>query len=185
MRGGRRLVSANHFNWFTLKSALRSVYASNIPPTDTKDGIVMEKKLVTGDSCSIPAVRARGIIKNMSPGALLSVISQTNVRHHWDERYIPGGLLERYDRRTHKSYSAQKGAGVFVSERDIVCVQTVVFPNGELEDGFEIVQTSVEGDEKNSGRVRAKITCAGWTVVPRGEYLELVYVMKSEFRPVL
>ncbi|KAF8606259.1 Bet v1-like protein [Ceratobasidium sp. AG-I] len=147
---------------------------------DIKDGIIMEKKSPAGDSSSIPAVRARGIIRNMSPGALLSTISQTSARQYWDKRYIPGGLLERYDRRTHKSYSAQKGAGVFVSERDIVGVQTVVFPNGLLEGGFEIVQTSVEGDEENSGRVRAKVTCAGWVVVPRGEDLEVVYVMKID-----
>lgn len=162
---------------------LSTQYMHPIPilPIDTKDGIVMEKKSVAGDTSSIPTVRARGIIKNMSPGALLSMICQTSIRHHWDARYIPGGLLERYDRRTHKYYSAQKGAGVFVSERDIVGVQTVVCPEGELEGGFEIVQTSVEGDPKNSGRVRAKVTCSGWAVVPRGEDLEIVYVMKSEY----
>lgn len=145
----------------------------------------MEKKSVSGDSSSIPAVRARGIVKNMSPAALFSTICQTSLRHHWDERYIPGGLLERYDRRTYKYYSAQKGMGVFVSERDIVGVQTVVFPEGEMEKGYEIVQTSVEGDSKNSGRVRAKITCAGWIVVPRGEDLEVFHFSKSEFKCVL
>ncbi|KAG9075117.1 hypothetical protein FRC06_010260, partial [Ceratobasidium sp. 370] len=84
----------------------------------------------------------------------------------------------RYDRHTNKYYAVQKGAGFLVSERDIVGVQAVIVPEGGADNGFEVVQTSVEGDPENSGRVRAAITCAGWSVVPRGEDLEIVYVIK-------
>jgi hypothetical protein len=140
----------------------------------------MEKKFVPGDSSAIPVVRGRGIVKSLTPSALLSAICQPSARHHWDSRFASGGLLERYARRTYKFYSVQKGVGFFVSERDIVGVQSVVFPEGEVEKGFEVVQTSVSGDPDNSGRVRATLTCAGWSVVPRGEDLEVSYVVKSE-----
>ncbi|QRV82590.1 hypothetical protein RhiJN_10605 [Ceratobasidium sp. AG-Ba] len=145
---------------------------------DTKDGIIMEKKYIPGDSSAIPVVRGHGLVKSLSPAALLSAICQPSARHHWDSRFESGGLLERYARRTYKFYSVQKGVGIFVSQRDIVGVQSVVFPNGEVENGFEVVQTSVSGDPDNSGRVRATLTCAGWTVVPRGEDLEVSYVVK-------
>jgi len=145
---------------------------------DTKDGIIMEKKYVPGDSSSIPVVRGRGLVKSLSAPQLLSAICQPSARHHWDSRFASGGLLERYSRRTYKFYSVQKGAGIFVSERDIVGVQSVVFPDGDVEKGFEVVQTSVQGDEENSGRVRATLTCAGWSVVTRGEDLEVSYVVK-------
>ncbi|KAF8606258.1 Bet v1-like protein [Ceratobasidium sp. AG-I] len=145
---------------------------------DTKDGIIMEKKFVPGDSSAIPIVRGRGIVKSLSAAQLLSTICQPSARHHWDSRFASGGLLERYSRRTYKFYSVQKGVGMFVSERDIVGVQSVVFPNGDVENGFEVVQTSVEGDPANSGRVRATLTCAGWSVVPRGDDLEVSYVVK-------
>lgn len=142
----------------------------------------MEKKYVPGDSSSIPVVRGRGIVKSLSAAQLLSAICQPSARHHWDSRFASGGLLERYSRRTYKFYSVQKGAGIFVSERDIVGVQSVVFPDGDVDKGFEVVQTSVSGDEDNSGRVRATLTCAGWSVVTRGEDLEVSYVVKSECR---
>ncbi|KAG8748175.1 hypothetical protein FRC12_013920 [Ceratobasidium sp. 428] len=145
---------------------------------DTKDGIIMEKKYVPGDSSAIPVVRGHGLVKNLTPSALLSAICQPSARHHWDARFQSGGLLERYSRRTYKFYSVQKGVGFFVSERDIVGVQTVVFPNEDIKKGFEVVQTSVEGDPENLGRVRATLTCAGWSVVPRGDDLEVAYVVK-------
>ncbi|KAG9086420.1 hypothetical protein FRC06_003093 [Ceratobasidium sp. 370] len=114
----------------------------------------------------------------MTPAALLSAICQPSARHHWDSRFASGGLLERYSRRTYKFYSVQHGVGIFVSERDIVGVQSVVLPNEDVEKGFEVVQTSVEGDPENSGRVRATLTCAGWSVVPRGDDLEVTYIVK-------
>ncbi|KAG9124305.1 hypothetical protein FRC07_012075 [Ceratobasidium sp. 392] len=143
-----------------------------------KDGIIMEKKATAGDSSPIPTVRSRGTVKNMSPAALFATISPPSVRSHWDDRYVTGGLLERYDRYTSKYYAVQKGAGFLVSERDVVGIQAIVVPEEGVQNGFELVQTSVEGDPENSGRVRATITCAGWSVVPRGEDLEIVYVMK-------
>jgi hypothetical protein len=149
---------------------------------DTKDGIIMEKKFPPGDNSAIPVVRGRGIIKDLSAPALLSAILQPSVRHLWDARFESGALLERYARRTYKFYSVQKGVGWIVSERDIVGVQTVIFSTEEdPSSGYEVVQTSVEGDPENKGRVRATLTCAGWSVVPRGEDLEVSYVVKSEF----
>ncbi|KAF8750646.1 hypothetical protein RHS01_09147 [Rhizoctonia solani] len=133
-------------------------------------------------------IRARGqfshpyrqgtrLVKDLSAQALLSTILQPSARHLWDERFASGALLERYGRRTYKFYSVQKGVGWLVSERDIVGVQHV--QDGE-NGAFEVVQTSVEGDPDNSGRVRATLTCAGWSVVPRGNDLEVAYVVKSE-----
>ncbi|CAE6529209.1 unnamed protein product [Rhizoctonia solani] len=142
---------------------------------DTKDGIILEKKYVPGDSSAIPIVRGHGLIKGLSGPSLLSAILQPSARHLWDERFASGALLERYGRRTYKFYSVQKGVGWLVSERDLVGVQHVQ----EGENGaFEVVQTSVEGDPENSGRVRATLTCAGWSVVPRGDDLEVAYVVK-------
>ncbi|KAG8711551.1 hypothetical protein FRC08_015743 [Ceratobasidium sp. 394] len=143
----------------------------------TKDGITTEKKVAT-DNSPIPTLRSRGIVKNMTPVALLAAISLPSARPNWDDRYVTGGLLERYDRYTNKYYAVQKGAGFLVSERDVVGVQTIIVPEGGADKGFEVVQTSVEGDPENSGRVRATITCAGWSVVPRGEDLEIAYVIK-------
>lgn len=140
----------------------------------------MEKKFVPGDSSAIPIVRGKGLVKSLSAAQLLSAVSQPSARHHWDARFASGGLLERYSRRAYKFYSVQKGVGFFVSERDIVGVQSIVLPDGDLENGFELVQTSVEGDPENSGRVRATLTCAGWSVVTRGDDLEVTYVVKSE-----
>ncbi|QRW25081.1 start domain-containing protein [Rhizoctonia solani] len=142
---------------------------------DTKDGIILEKKYVQGDSSAIPIVRGHGLVKDLSAQALLSTILQPSARHLWDERFASGALLERYGRRTYKFYSVQKGVGWLVSERDIVGVQHV--QDGE-NGAFEVVQTSVEGDPDNSGRVRATLTCAGWSVVPRGNDLEVAYVVK-------
>lgn len=142
---------------------------------DTKDGIIMEKRYVQGDGSAIPIVRGHGIVTGLSAPALLSAILQPSARHLWDERFASGALLERYARRTYKFYSVQKGVGWLVSERDIVGVQHVQ----EGENGaFEVVQTSVEGDDHNSGRVRATLTCAGWSVIPRGDDLEVAYVVK-------
>ncbi|KAJ1305784.1 hypothetical protein OPQ81_010514 [Rhizoctonia solani] len=142
---------------------------------DTKDGIILEKKYVQGDNSAIPIVRGHGLIKNLSSPDLLSAILQPSARHLWDERFASGALLERYGRRTYKFYSVQKGVGWLVSERDIVGVQHVQ----EGDNGaFEVVQTSVEGDPENSGRVRATLTCAGWSVIPRGDDLEVAYVVK-------
>ncbi|ELU45072.1 START domain-containing protein [Rhizoctonia solani AG-1 IA] len=138
---------------------------------DTKDGIILEKKYVQGDSSAIPIVRGHGLVKDLSAQALLSTILQPSARHLWDERFASGALLERYGRRTYKFYSVQKGVGWLVSERDIVGVQHV--QDGE-NGAFEVVQTSVEGDPDNSGRVRATLTCAGWSVVPRGNDLEVI-----------
>ncbi|KAG8683058.1 hypothetical protein FRC09_016325, partial [Ceratobasidium sp. 395] len=101
-----------------------------------------------------------------------------SVRPNWDDRYVTGGLLERYDQHTNKYYAVQKGAGFLVSERDVVAVQAAIIPEGGVINGFEFLQTSVEGDPDNSGRVRATITCAGWSIVPRGDDLEFVYVNK-------
>ncbi|QRV96594.1 start domain-containing protein [Ceratobasidium sp. AG-Ba] len=145
---------------------------------DTKDGIVMEKKFVPGDNSAIPIVRGRGLVKSISPAMLLSTIRQPSARSHWDSRFASGGILERYGRRTYKFYSVQKGLSFLVSERDIVGVQHIVCPQGEVEKGFEVVQTSVLGDSDNPGRVRATLTCAGWSVVPRGPDLEVSYVIK-------
>ncbi|CAE6376004.1 unnamed protein product [Rhizoctonia solani] len=142
---------------------------------DTKDGIVLEKKYVQGDNSAIPIVRGHGLVKDLSAPALLSAILQPSARHLWDERFASGALLERYARRTYKFYSVQKGVGWFVSERDIVGVQHVQEGEGGA---FEVVQTSVEGEPENSGRVRATLTCAGWSVVPRGSDLEVAYVVK-------
>ncbi|KAG8743565.1 hypothetical protein FRC12_015021, partial [Ceratobasidium sp. 428] len=77
----------------------------------TKDGIIMEKKVTADGSSPIPTVRSRGLIKNISPAALLATISLQSVRPNWDDRYVTGGLLERYDRYTNKYYAVQKGAG--------------------------------------------------------------------------
>ncbi|KAG8706062.1 hypothetical protein FRC08_001295 [Ceratobasidium sp. 394] len=148
---------------------------------DTKDGITMEKKAAT-DNSPIPTLRSRGMVKNMTPVALLATISLPSARPNWDDRYVTGGLLERYDRYTNKYYAVQKGAGFLVSERDVVGVQTIIVPEGGADKGFEVVQTSVDGDPENSGWVRATITCAGWSVVPRGEDLEIAYVIKSKSR---
>ncbi|KAG8736443.1 hypothetical protein FRC10_009314 [Ceratobasidium sp. 414] len=145
---------------------------------DTKDGIAMEKKATTDNSSPIPTIRSRGMVKNMTPVALLATISLPSARSNWDDRYVTGGLLERYDRHTNKYYAVQKGAGFLVSERDIVGIQTIIIPEGGVDKGFEVVQTSVEGDPESSGRVRATLTCAGWSVVPRGEDLEITYVIK-------
>jgi hypothetical protein len=139
----------------------------------------MEKKPILNDR-AVPAVRARGIIKNLTPAALLATITLASARANWDDRYVSGGVLERYNQRTHKFCTVQKG-GILVSERDIVGVQAVVSPEGEAEKGFEVVQMSVEGDPENSGRVRATVTYSGWSVVPRGDDLDVVYVMKSEY----
>lgn len=145
---------------------------------DTKDGIIMDKKFVPGDSSAIPLVRGRGLIKGLSGAALLSAILQPSARHLWDARYESGSLLERYSRRSYKFYTVQKGVGWIVSERDIVGVQAVVFANEEdPAGGYEVVQKSVEGDEENKGRVRANL-CAGWSVIPRGDDSEVAYVVK-------
>ncbi|CCO35319.1 hypothetical protein BN14_09436 [Rhizoctonia solani AG-1 IB] len=144
---------------------------------DTKDGIILEKKYVPGDTSAIPIVRGHGLVKDLSAPALLSAILQPSARHLWDERFASGALLERYARRTYKFYSVQKGVGWIVSERDIVGVQHVQ----EGEDGaFEVVQTSVKGDPDNSGRVRATLSVAGWSFAQRGNDLEVAYVVKSE-----
>ncbi|KAG9125787.1 hypothetical protein FRC07_006242 [Ceratobasidium sp. 392] len=135
-----------------------------------KDGIIMEKKATTSDSSPIPTVRSRGTVKNMSPAALLATISAPSVRPHWDDRYVTGGLLERYDRYTNKYYAVQKGAGFLVSERNVVGVQAIVIPEG-VQNGFELMQTSVEGNPENPGRVRASegdnnlrwlVSCSSW-----------------------
>lgn len=145
---------------------------------DTKDGIIMDKKYVPGDSSAIPLVRGRGLVKGLTAAQLLSGILQPSARHLWDARYESGSLLERYSRRSYKFYTVQKGVGWIVSERDIVGVQAVVFANDEdPAGGYELVQTSVEGDEENKGRVRANLR-AGWSVVPRGDDLEVSYVVK-------
>lgn len=145
---------------------------------DTKEGIIMDKKFVPGDSSAIPLVRGRGLVKGLTAAQLLSGILQPSARHLWDARYESGSLLERYSRRSYKFYTVQKGVGWIVSERDIVGVQAVVFANDEdPAGGYEVVQKSVEGDEENKGRVRANL-CAGWSVVPRGDDLEVAYVVK-------
>lgn len=146
---------------------------------DTKDGIIMEKKYIQGDNSAIPVVRGRGIVKSLSATALLSAILQPSARHLWDSRFKSGGLLERYARRTYKFYTVQHGVGIFVSERDLVGVQSTIFTEDENPSaGYEVIQTSVEGDPENSGRVRATLTCGGWSVVPRGDDLEITYVVK-------
>ncbi|CAE6490150.1 unnamed protein product, partial [Rhizoctonia solani] len=123
---------------------------------DTKDGIILEKKHVPGDSSAIPIVRGRGLVKSLSADSLLSAILQPSARHLWDARFESGALLERYGRRTYKFYSVQKGVGWLVSERDIVGVQHVQ----EGENGsFELIQKSVDGPPGDKGRVRADL-CA-------------------------
>ncbi|CAE6485856.1 unnamed protein product [Rhizoctonia solani] len=140
---------------------------------DTKDGIILEKKY-ENDGSAIPLVRGHGLIKSLSAPALLSAILQPSARHLWDARFESGALLERYGRRTYKFYSVQKGVGWVVSERDIVGVQHVQ----EGENGaFELIQTSVDGPPGDKGRVRATLT-AGWSAVPRGDDLEVSYVVK-------
>lgn len=142
----------------------------------------MEKKFTSGDNSAIPTVRGRGVVKSLTASALLSAILQPSARPLWDARYVSGDLLERYERRTYKFYNVQKGVRFLVSERDIVGVQTVVFAAGENPaGGFEVIQTSVKGDPDNNGRVRATLTCAGWSVTPRGDDLEVSYVAKSKF----
>ncbi|KDN38471.1 hypothetical protein RSAG8_09456, partial [Rhizoctonia solani AG-8 WAC10335] len=141
---------------------------------DTKDGIILEKKYVPGDSSAIPIVRGHGLVKSISAPSLLSAILQPSARHLWDARFESGALLERYGRKTYKFYSVQKGVGWIVSERDIVGVQHVQ----EGENGaFEVIQTSVDGPPGDKGRVRATLT-AGWSAVPRGDDLEVSYVVK-------
>ncbi|KAG8744470.1 hypothetical protein FRC10_010140 [Ceratobasidium sp. 414] len=127
-----------------IDAALAYFHTEKESTEDTKDGIIMEKKFVTGDSSAIPVVRGHGLVKDMTPAVLLSTICQSSARHHWDSRFASGGLLERYSRRTYKFYSVQHGVGIFVSERDIVGVQSVVLLDGDVEKGFEVVQTSVE-----------------------------------------
>ncbi|CAE6463356.1 hypothetical protein ACGC1H_000094 [Rhizoctonia solani] len=140
---------------------------------DTKDGIILEKKYENNGS-AIPLVRGHGLVKSLSAPALLSAILQPSARHLWDSRFESGALLDRYGRRTYKFYSVQKGVGWVVSERDIVGVQHVQ----EGENGaFEVVQTSVDGPPGDKGRVRATLT-AGWSAVPRGDDLEVAYVVR-------
>lgn len=75
---------------------------------DEKNGVIYEKKTVSGDSSAIPLVRGRGIVEGYTPRQLLALISYPDIRPSWDPRTDNAQLLERYSQFEVRFYTVQK-----------------------------------------------------------------------------
>ncbi|KAF8302559.1 Bet v1-like protein [Clavulina sp. PMI_390] len=150
-------------------------------PIATKDGIVMEKKTIPGDSSYIPLVRGMGTVEGVKLADILPMLMHPGARKHWDPRFDQGHPLERYSRRAYMFYTLQKGAWL-VQARDFVGAQDTFI---ESDGTYYLTQCSVPNTEKTPdayGKTRGWLTAAGWRLRPShdGNSTDVSYVVKVD-----
>ncbi|GAA97113.1 uncharacterized protein L969DRAFT_53973 [Mixia osmundae IAM 14324] len=144
-----------------------------------RDGTHIWKK-PDADPYGVPTVKGTCLIENATTDEVTGVLVLPAMRKLWDTRVVQARALARYSPRIFAFYTEMAGLSWLVWPRDICGAGSIIRGSEENTETY-IVQVSVENPElcpEVDGKVRATLTSSVWHLVPKGDGVEVTYLVK-------